>query len=279
MRLTPDDIDAICDLVIDLCGVYLDESKGYLIESRLGDLVKRSGCANYAELARKARHSTDHDLRNRIVDAITTNETLFFRDASTFDGLQQVIFPELIRAKSAANGSKRIRIWSAGCSTGQEPYSVAMALCEQLSDAGSWNIDILGTDVSDEAIGRAGRGWYATHEVGRGLSEERLARFFHRDGVGWRVNDSLRSLVRFEQGNLLEPFDGVGKFDLVFCRNVAIYFTPAARRDLFDRLSATLEPGGALLVGSQESLVDLGPRFTPQPAGRTALYRPNCQLV
>src|SRR5262245_25826399 len=126
MTLNAEDIDAVCGLVIDLCGLYLDETKGYLIESRLGDIVKRSGCANYAEMVRNVRFSNKPELRNDIINAITTNETLFFRDQTMFDALAQKILPDLIRSKSAPGGSKRIRIWSAACSTGQEAYSVAI---------------------------------------------------------------------------------------------------------------------------------------------------------
>jgi len=273
--LTSTDIDAVCGLVNDLCGIYLDESKGYLIEARLSDLVKRSGCESYADFARKARNDPDSGVRSKIVDAITTNETLFFRDSSPFDALLNKVIPETIDSKAGTPYSKRIRIWSAACSTGQESYSIAMLLSEMLSDANDWDINILGTDISDDAVARASRGWYAPHEIERGLSPTRLHRFFQAENNGWRVKDSLRALCSFERRNLLDRDSARGKYDVIFCRNVAIYFTPEARKELFFRLTTALTPDGWLFVGSQESLRDIGPQFTPQQHCRAICYRPN----
>jgi chemotaxis protein methyltransferase CheR len=273
--LTATDIDAVCGLVNDLCGVYLDESKGYLIEARLSELVKCAGCESYAEFARRARQDTDHTLRNKIVDAITTNETLFFRDSSPFDALQHKVIPETIDGKVGTLYQKKLRIWSAACSTGQESYSMAMLLSEMLPDIQDWDVNILGTDISDEVVARASRGWYASHEIERGLSPVRLQRFFQSENGGYRVKDSLRALCSFERRNLLDPNSARGKFDVIFCRNVAIYFTAEARRDLFLRLTTALTPEGWMFVGSQESLRDVGPQFVPQQHCRAICYRPN----
>ncbi len=279
MKLASSDVDAICGLVIDLCGVYLDESKGYLIESRLGDLAQRAGCANYTDLARKVRFANDAALRNQVIDAITTNETLFFRDMSPFDALRHKAIPELIDAKAGSLFPKRLRIWSAACSTGQEAYSLAIMLHDLLPEPETWDVNILGTDISDEVVARASKGWYANHEVTRGLSPQQLKQFFRPENDGWRVQDSLRSMVSFQRRNLLEPFAGLGRFDVVLCRNVAIYFTPAARRDLFQRIAGQLNPDGYLFVGSQECLSDLGPQFSPQNHCRAVFYRPTLQRV
>jgi chemotaxis protein methyltransferase CheR len=273
--LTTQDIDAVCGLVNDLCGVYLDESKGYLIEARLSELVKHSGCESYAEFARKARTDADSTVRSKIVDAITTNETLFFRDTSPFDALLNKVIPETIDSKAGTPYPKRIRIWSAACSTGQESYSIAMLLSEMLPDVHDWDINILGTDISDEVVARASRGWYAAHEIERGLAPARLQRFFQAENNGWRVKDSLRALCSFERRNLLDPNSARGKFDVIFCRNVAIYFTPGARKDLFLRLTTALTIEGWLFVGSQESLRDVGPQFVPEQHCRAICYRPN----
>jgi chemotaxis protein methyltransferase CheR len=273
--LTSNDIDAVCGLVIDLCGVYLDENKAYLIEARLGELVKSSGCESYAEFARRARRDSDHSIRNKIVDAITTNETLFFRDSSPFDALANKVIPETIDSKAGTPFAKRLRIWSAACSTGQEPYSIAMLLSDVLPDIHDWDVNILGTDISDEVVARASRGWYTNHEIERGMPPARLHRYFQPERDGWRVKDSLRALCSFERRNLLDPDSARGKFDVIFCRNVAIYFTPEARRDLFLRLTTALTPAGWLFVGSQESLRDVGPQFVPQQHCRAICYRPN----
>ncbi len=274
MQLNSADLDAICGLVADLCGVYLDESKSYLIESRLGELVSRSGCGSYAELARGARYVAEDKLRHEIVDLITTNETLFFRDASTFDALQHKVLPELIDSKAGSLFPKRLRIWSAACSTGQEAYSIAMLLSELIEDIHSWDVQIVGADVSDDAVARASYGLYAPHEVTRGLSPERLRKHFTSVGPNWRVNDALRSLVSFERRNLLEKVEFGRRFDVIFCRNVAIYFTPEVRADLFTRLAACLTVDGYLFVGGQESLMDLGPQFAPHHHCRAVFYRP-----
>jgi chemotaxis protein methyltransferase CheR len=277
--LTSTDIDAICGLVNDLCGVYLDESKGYLIEARLGELMKSSGCDSYTQFALRAKREADPTIRNKIIDAITTNETLFFRDNSPFDALQNKVIPDTIESKVGTAFAKRLRIWSAACSTGQESYSIAILLSEMLPDIASWDINILGTDISDDVVARASRGWYTAHEIERGMPPARLHRYFQPENNGWRVKDSLRALCSFERRNLLSPDSARGKFDVIFCRNVAIYFTPEARKDLFLRLTKALTPCGWLFVGGQESLRDLGPQFAPQQHCRAICYRPNLPLV
>jgi chemotaxis protein methyltransferase CheR len=273
--LTTGDIDAVCGLVNDLCGVYLDSTKGYLIEARLGELMKSSGCESYTQLALRARREVDSTIRSKIVDAITTNETLFFRDSSPFDALKNKVIPETIDSKAGTPFPKRLRIWSAACSTGQEPYSIGILLSEMLPDVAQWDINILGTDISDDAVARASRGRYTSHEIERGMSPARLNRFFQAEEGGWRVKDSLRALCSFECRNLLSPDSCRGKFDVIFCRNVAIYFTAEARKDLFLRLAKALTPGGWLFVGGQESLRDIGPQFVPQQHCRAICYRPN----
>lgn len=275
MPPTSEDIDAVCGLVLDLCGVYLDQSKGYLIEARLADLVTRTGCKTYAELARKARVTSDRALQTQIVDAITTNETLFFRDNSPFEALRHKVIPDLIDSKAGTVFPRRIRIWSAACSTGQEPYSIAITLRELIPDLDDWDITILGTDVSDAAVKRASLGLYAPHEIERGLSPAHLNKYFRRVGKDWQVRDELRTLVSYQKLNLLQPFASLGTFDVVLCRNVAIYFTPEARRDVFRRLAERLPANGYLFVGASESLTDLGTRFEPQNHCRSVFYRPN----
>jgi chemotaxis protein methyltransferase CheR len=185
------------------------------------------------------------------------------------------VIPETIDAKSGSLFPRKIRIWSAACSSGQEAYSIAMTLSEMLPDVMDWDINILGTDISDEVVAKASRGWYTNHEIERGMPPTRLNRYFHQENGGWRVNDSLRALCTFERRNLLDPNSARGKFDVIFCRNVAIYFTPEARRDLFMRLCTALTPEGWMFVGSQESLRDLGPQFAPQQHCRAICYRPN----
>lgn len=273
--MTSQDVDAICGLVLDLCGVYLDETKSYLIESRLGEVAGRFGCANYMDLVDRVRRTSDLKLKQEIVDAITTQETLFFRDNSPFDALKNKALPELIDAKESTPFPNRIRIWSCACSTGQEPYSIAMTICDLLPEVDSWDVQILATDISDAAIAKASRGRYLQHEVERGLPPNLRRRHFTQVGNEWHVDDRIRSMISFRQFNLHDSFMMLGQFDVIFCRNVAIYFTPESRRSLFERLATSLADVGYLFVGSSESLLDLGERFKPQHHCRSVFYQPN----
>lgn len=274
MQLDSSEIGAVSSLVLDLCGVVLDETKGYLVESRLGTIAEKAGCKTYADLITKIRYGNDAALRAQVIDAITTHETLFFRDGSPFQALQFKALPELIDAKSHTPYPTRLRIWSAACSTGQEPYSVAIVLREMIPDIDRWDVQILGTDISDEAVKKASTGRYSDLEMTRGMKPDMLSRYFHRDGDGWRVKDELRSLVQFQRLNLLEPFAHMGPFDVILCRNVAIYFTPEKRADLFRRLTGLLQPFGYMFVGSSETLGDLGPEFAPQSHCHSVFYQP-----
>lgn len=275
MSPSPQELDVVCDLVHDLCGVYLDQSKGYLVENRLAELMSRHGCENYAGLVAKARAELTDNVRTEIVNAITTNETLWFRDTAPFDALRYKLLPELIDQRSRTPYPKRIRIWSAACSTGQEPFSLAMAMADIVPGIAEWDVKILGTDVSPAAIDVAMRGHYSQLEVGRGMDQQHLSGYFVQEGSGWRVCDTIRALCTFQVRNLLQPFSALGQFDVILCRNVAIYFTPEDRRDLFLRLAQALTPTGWLMVGASESLSDLGENWKPQHHCRSVCYQPN----
>lgn len=273
MKPTPADIDAVCNLVNELCGIYLDNSKDYLIEGRLAKLVAESGAESYVDFAKKARF--DAKLKTEVVDAITTNETLWFRDATPFEALRHKIIPELIDAKAGSPFPKRFRIWSAASSTGQEAYSIAMAFADVLPDFESWDLQILGTDISPAAVERANRGIYSELEVKRGLDQKYRGAYFVQAAGGWQVNNVLRRRCKFEVRNLLKPFTGIGTFDVIFCRNVAIYFTQPDRQSMFTRMGTTLNRGGWLFTGSGESLHDLGPNWAPKQHCRAMCYQPN----
>lgn len=279
MHLDPKDIDPICDLIRDLCGIYLDSTKAYLIESRLSDLVKRNHCASYRQLAEKARSIMGSGLKREIVDAITTRETLFFRDSSPYEALQFKALPELLDERAKTPFPRRLRIWSAACSTGQEPYSIGVILHEMIPDIHRWDIQIIATDISDAAIARASRGCFSALEVERGLPDRVRDKYFTRQGEEWRVSDSVRALVKFQQLNLLEPFPFTTPFDVIFCRNVAIYFEKAKKIDLFRRMMPILVPFGYLFVGASESLIDCGPEFRPMAHCRSTFYRPNMMAL
>jgi chemotaxis protein methyltransferase CheR len=277
LQVIDSELPIVASLVKELCGIVLDGSKGYLVESRLGRLAESSGCSSFSELCRKARSNGDKTLQSQIIDAITTQETIFFRDGSPFDVLQHRVIPDLIDSKAGSMFSKRIRIWSAACSTGQEVYSIAMALNECLPDISSWDVKIVGMDISDAAIKYASMGRYAKHEIQRGMKPDLLRKYFHEEPDRWRVKDELRYLASFQKRNLLEPFTDLGLFDVIFCRNVAIYFDYKTKCDLFQRLSKQLIANGYMFVGSSESLSDLGKHFTPQHHCRAVYYQPNKQ--
>ncbi len=275
MTCSNNEIAELITFIQKLCGVCLNESKLYLLETRLDDILKRHNIASYQELARRAASPGAARLRQEIIDAITTRETLFFRDESPFQALQHKVLPELIDLKQNTPFPRRIRIWSAACSTGQEPYSIAIVLRETIPNVDAWDVQILATDISQEAIAKASRGEYEPFEIQRGLSPRLLNQYFVNQGSSWRVRDELRWMIKFEQRNLLEPFVGLGPFDIVFCRNVLIYFDKPTRKDVLLRICKVMPQHGYLFVGSSEYLGEFGPQFRPQHHCRAVYYRPN----
>lgn len=260
--------------VYELCGIHLDESKGYLIETRLGSLLREQNAGSFADLYARVKASPN-GLRQKIVDAITTNETSFFRDGAPFELLQHKLIPELIdrRRQAGAIGRVPIRLWSAACSTGQEAYTAAIVLKELLGDLGRYDIRILGTDISDQAVAQASTAHYGKLEMERGMPPDKIARHFTPAGDRWKVRDELRALATFRRLNLLEPLSFPAPFDIIFCRNVAIYFTEADKVRLFQGIGRWLAADGALVIGATESLAGLCPEFEPQRYHRTVFYR------
>ena len=271
-----DDIKAISKYILDISGINLDENKAYLIETRLGGLIKEYECSSYKELRSKAETDSNKTIENKIIDAISTNETLFFRDREPFEVLQHKILPDLIdRRTEKASGLLPIpiRIWSAACSTGQEAYSIAIVLKELLPDLKKYNVKLFGTDISDSAIAQASYGTYNKFEIERGLSKGKLEKYFIPNGGNWKISDEIRAMVSFNKGNILKPFVGVEKLDIIFCRNVAIYFDLEERKKLFENIASVLEPDGFLIVGSTESLTGICPIFEPKRYLRTIYYQ------
>lgn len=270
--LRPEEQQAVSQYIHSICAVTLDESKRYLIEGRLARLVEETGCRSFGALIERARVEPQRTLERRIVDAITTNETLFFRDTAPFDLLRHKVIPELID-RGARLGSPRIRIWSAACSSGQEIYSIAMVLKELLGDPNRYGVRLLGTDVSDDVVARASRGAFTPVEIARGLSDNLRDKYFRNAGGGWRIRDEIRAMVSFKRLNLMADFSSLGKFDVIFCRNVAIYFSDRDRASLFQRIAQALDPGGYLVVGSMESLTGICPQFESHRHLRAIYYQ------
>ncbi len=274
LKILPDELTVVAKYVHEQTGIVLDNSKSYLIESRLGPLAEELGCRSYNELLMKARTDMRHTVQNRIIDAITTNETFFFRDNNPFELLRHKVFPDLFdKIMAPGNFSKRLKIWSAACSTGQEVYSIAVILRELLPDVDSWNIRILGTDISDAAIAQASYGRYNRTEISRGLNPSQLSKYFIQDGNSYRIKDELRAMAMFKKQNLLKPFIGMEKYDIILCRNVAIYFSPDSRKDIFERIANQLNPGGILIIGASESLMGITDRFTRKDYMRSVFYQ------
>lgn len=276
LKIAANEIKLLSKYIYGLSGIDLDHKKAYLFETRLGPLVEENGFLSYNELYHKARTDGTKALEKKIVDAITTNETLFFRDAAPFQMLQHKVIPDLIdrrTAKSSGLLPTPIRIWSAACSTGQEIYSIAIVIKELLPDIKKYRIKLLGTDISDAAVAQASRGKYNKFEIERGLSRDKLQKYFELDGNYWKIKDEIRAMATFRKLNLMLPLGGMGKFDIIFCRNVAIYFSLEDRKKLFDKLAALLEPDGYLIIGSTESLTGISPRFKPQRHIRAVYYQ------
>jgi len=253
-------------------GIVLDETKSYLVESRLGPLLHELRCTSYSSLRAKAQADRSGKTLDLIVDRISTNETSFFRDSHPFELLAHKLVPDHFE-RSGLDKKVPFRIWSAACSTGQEVYSIAMTLKEILGDFDRSPVRIVGSDISEAALAHASRGVYSKLELSRGLSADRLFRHFDKTGEGWKIADELRAQVYFEKKNLIGPLDGSGLFDLVFCRNVAIYFSLENRRLLFDRLANLLSPRGVLIIGSTETLANLSARFEREEFHGKVFYR------
>lgn len=257
----------------EICGIDLDESKGYLIETRLGSLLSEVGASNFSELFYKARADTSSRLRLKIIESITTNETSFFRDTSPFELLRHKLIPELMDRGSKTGGRKPIRIWSAACSTGQEAYSTAIVFKELLGDLSRHDIRILGTDISNRVVAQASYGEYNRLELERGLEPEKLARHFTVSGDRWKVRDEIRSLASFRTMNLLDPYTMPHSFDIIFCRNVAIYFNEADKIRMYRNILKYLAKDGCLIIGSTESITGLCPELEPKRHLRSVFYQ------
>jgi chemotaxis protein methyltransferase CheR len=268
--VTPLDYDYLRGVLKQRSGLDLSTDKQYLVESRLVPLARKAGLAGIPELVQKMRGSAE-SLTTEVVEAMTTNETFFFRDKVPFDHLRDTILPALLQSRASR---KSLRIWSAACSTGQEPYSIAMCLKEKAAQLAGWRIEIVGTDLSQEVLDKSRAGIYSQFEVQRGLPIQLLVKYFAQIGELWQLNSELRGMVQYRQLNLLQDFSSLGKFDVVFCRNVLIYFDQQTKTQIFERIARVTEPDGMLMLGAAEWVVGITNAFRPYPDKR-GLYQPN----
>lgn len=267
------------DFIQEHCGISLGDEKAYLIETRLAGLMVENGCPDFGSFYRLAKNDPSPKLREKVIDAMTTNETLWFRDTHPFVTLREKLLPPL--ADEIRNGSRfRIRIWSAACSTGQEPYSMAMVIhefCKSNPGIHPSHFEIVASDISPSALFLAKAGRYDENAMRRGLPDDMRARYFHSDGHVWTVNDELKSLVTFRKFNLQDAMDPLGRFDIVFCRYVTIYFAEAFKKRVFAELARLLEPSGHLVVSAVESLRGIADQFLPLTYAGGLYYRCEAQ--
>jgi chemotaxis protein methyltransferase CheR len=268
--VTPPDYEYLRKLLKDQSGLDLSADKQYLIESRLVPLSRKAGLPGIPELVQKMKAGSA-SLIAQVVEAMTTNETFFFRDKVPFDHFRQAIMPEVLKARAAR---KSVRIWCAAGSTGQEPYSLAMCLKEMEGQLAGWRVEVIATDLSQEVLEKSKAGLYSQFEVQRGLPIQMLVKYFKQNGEFWQINPDIRAMVQHRQLNLLHDFSGLGTFDVIFCRNVLIYFDQDTKINIFNRLCRIMEPDGFLVLGAAETVVGLTDTFKPYPDKR-GLYRPN----
>ena len=271
--LSKEQYDSFRDFLESSCGIVLGDNKHYLVTSRLNRLTQEFSFDSLSTMLDELRKKNDIRLKERIIDAMTTNETSWFRDSYPFELLKENLIGELLQKSKPG----KLRIWSAACSTGQEPYSISMTLSEmQVRMPGLLNVpvEIIGTDISSTVLDIARRGEYDQLSASRGLSEEKKKLFFQKiNDNAWRVNDKIRSIVRFSEINLLQNYSLLGKFDLIFCRNVLIYFSSELKSDILTRMAQIMNPGGFIILGGSESPTGYCPLFEMVRYPQGVVYR------
>lgn len=258
--ITDSDFELFSRFLEETSGILLAKHKQYLVQSRLGKIVQEQNCLSLKELITKLQSPASMKLREQVIDAMTTNETLWFRDVHPFDILRDRILPELLSRGS----SSKIRIWSAACSTGQEPYSISMTFDEfkKKTPGKLLSEEIVATDISTQVLAQARRGEYEMLAIGRGLSQDRLVQHFSETAGGsWVVKPDIKARVRFQSINLLGQYSALGQFDVIFCRNVLIYFSSEKKTEILTKMHSVLKPGGYLILGASEFLSGLSDKY------------------
>jgi chemotaxis protein methyltransferase CheR len=269
--VTPQDYDYLRKLLKQRSGLVLSAEKQYLAESRLLPVARKHKLNGLGELVGKLKSTGHSALSVEVVEAMTTNETFFFRDKAPFENFRDTVLPALMAARAR---EKRLRIWCTAAATGQEPYSLAMILDGLGASLAGWRVDILATDISGEVLAKAKSGIYSQFEVQRGLPIANLVKYFAQVGELWQIAPALRSMVQFRPINLLNDFAPLGTFDIVFCRNVLIYFDQTTKTDVLNRLAVQIPSDGYLVLGAAETVVGLTDAYKPVP-DRRGLYAPN----
>ncbi len=259
------------ELVFKRSAITLEGDKAYLVEARLTPLARAAGLPSVNAFVDQLRSQPAHPMLQKVVEAMTTNETTFFRDVHPFDALRTEILPTLRTARAS---SRALSIWSAASSTGQEAYSLALLLADSFPDiAATWRVRILGTDLSTPTVARATEGRYEQLEVNRGLPATMLVKYFEREGTQWRVKPALRAMTEFRMQNLADPWPAMPQFDIIFLRNVLIYFNVETKRAIFGQIKRVLAPDGYLFLGGAETTLRVDDDFERIPCGKSAFYR------
>jgi chemotaxis protein methyltransferase CheR len=263
--MTVTDFEFICQILRERSGLVLTNDKAYLLESRLLPVARKWKLATFDDLVRTIRSKMDEAVIRDVVEAMTTNESFFFRDTKPFDQFKQLVLPAMLKNRAA---NRTIRIWSAACSSGQEPYSLAMILSEMAVQLNGWKVEIVGTDLSTEILGRAKEGMYSQFEVQRGLPIAMLVKNFAQIGDRWQINAKIRGMVQFREFNLLQDPSLLGRFDVVFCRNVLIYFDQPTKTRVLNSLAKMMPEDGFLFLGGAETVLGITDRFQMVPGQR-----------
>lgn len=270
MPLTSSDFDFVRTFVAARAGIVLETGKEYLVETRLQPLARKLGHADIADLVSTMRRTGSRDVERQLIEAMTTNETTFFRDVAPFDTLRLHVLPALMAARRA---SRALSIWCAASSTGQEPYSVAMLMAEHFPELDTWNVQFIASDLSLDVLDRARAGRYSQLEVNRGLPVQYLMKYFTRHASTWELKPEIRRRVDFRQINLIDTWPLLPTFDIVFIRNVMIYFDVDAKRSILSRIRQRLRPDGHLFLGAAETTLNLDAGFARTPHERSGCYR------
>ena len=263
--MRPDDFDFICQMLSERSGLVLNKDKGYLLESRLTPVAQRHGLAGLDALIAELRSGGGEALKIEVTEAMTTNESFFFRDDHVFVGFRDSILPRMMEARAA---QRHLRIWCAAASSGQEPYTIAMILKEAGAKLDGWKCEIIGTDISNDILEKANEGLYSQFEVQRGLPVQLLVKYFEKDDQMWRIAPEIKAMVRYREFNLLDDMAMLGSFDIVFCRNVLIYFDQANKGEILGRIAKRMPADGTLILGGAETVVGISDQFVPDPNHR-----------
>ncbi len=268
--LSNEDFTTFADLVKKTSGLVLSSDKSYLLESRLAQIAKQHGCEDVSKLAAQVRRGASAALTDAITDAMTTNESFFFRDTRPFDQFRDVVLPSLMEKRAT---TRKLRIWSAAASSGQEAYSLAMVLKELGPKVAGWRFEIVGTDISPTMIARAKSGIFSQFEVQRGLPITHLVKYFDQQGDQWQIKPELRAMVQFRTFNLLDSLTALGQFDIVFCRNVLIYFDRETKGEVLAAIRKQMPADGTLFLGGAETVLGITDHFKAMD-GQRGLYVP-----